>query len=272
MRGRHDCIDSRPTISYSIPLTRDREPRASTVEAARNNLAERKITRKELLKEPDDFLTTTGTAIRYARENPRVVIAACVALVVCLVAALGLYGYHRQQLALSFDELDKAVRAYDATEPTAGPAAKEKLAAVLAQFERIAKEYGSFPPGEIAVLYSGHVLYRMEDYKAALNRYERMQSTKMVKAGLGQLITYHVAMTRLALKDYDQARALFTQLSAETDSPYRREAAVVIARIYELTGQHKEAAQAYRQYLKMFPEAPDAAFIRARLAELSPQG
>jgi tetratricopeptide (TPR) repeat protein len=234
-------------------------------------LAEKRITRKELLKEPDEFLTTTGEVIRYARENPRRVIAGSVVLVVCLVAAFGFYGYHRQQLSRSFDELDKAVRAYDALDQTTAPVPKETLSAALAQFDRVSKDYASLPAGQIAVLYSGHVLYKMEDYKAALERYERMQTTAMAKAGLGQLIAYHSAMTRLALKDYDQARALFTQLTTETDSPYRREAAVSIARIYELTGQHKEAAQAYRQYLKMFPEAPDAAFIRARLAELAPQ-
>jgi hypothetical protein len=33
--------------------------------------------------------------------------------------------------------------------------------------------------------------------------------------------------------------------------------------------KNKEAVQAYRQYLKMFPEAPDAAFVKARIADLT---
>jgi len=34
-------------------------------------------------------------------------------------------------------------------------------------------------------------------------------------------------------------------------------------------GKNKEAVQAYRQYLKMFPQAPDAPFVRTRIADLS---
>jgi len=34
-------------------------------------VAEKKISRKELLKEPDEFLTTTTKVIKYTRENPR---------------------------------------------------------------------------------------------------------------------------------------------------------------------------------------------------------
>jgi regulator of sirC expression with transglutaminase-like and TPR domain len=45
-----------------------------------------------------------------------------------------------------------------------------------------------------------------------------------------------------------------------------------MAGIYEAMGKTKEAAQTYRQYLKMFPEAPDAPYIKARIADLSSPG
>ena len=76
----------------------------------------------------------------------------------------------------------------------------------------------------------------------------------------------------MALDDYEQAVLIFDQLSKDTNSPYRREAYASIARIYELMNKNKEAVQAYRQYLKIFPEAPDAAFVKSRIADLSKQG
>ena len=99
-----------------------------------------------------------------------------------------------------------------------------------------------------------------------------MQTTKLVKEGMGPLVLYHTAMTLFALKDYEQAITIFDQLSKDTNSPYRREAHAAIARIYETSGKNKEAVQAYRQYLKMFPEAPNAAFVKSRIAELSAKG
>jgi predicted negative regulator of RcsB-dependent stress response len=235
-------------------------------------VVERKITRKELLKEPDEFLTTTGQVVRYVRENPRVVTIGCGLAVVVALMAFGVSTYLNQREARSHGLFDAAQREYETAMRSQAPAPSENLDKLLARFEEIAKDYSSLPAGEMAVLYSGHVLYQKGAYQGALDQYTKMQSSTLVKGGLGPLVMYHVAMTQLALKDYDQALTLFDQLSKDINSPYRREAHASIARIYEMTGKTKEAVQAYRQYLKMFPEAPDAVFIKTRLADLSATG
>jgi predicted negative regulator of RcsB-dependent stress response len=235
-------------------------------------VVEKKITRKELLKEPDEFLTTTGQVVRYVQENPRLVTIGVALVVIAALIAFGVnsYVHHRQ---VRSQELFEAVqRDYEVAARSSTPATPENLDKLLARFEEIAKDYPSLPAGEMAVLYSGHVLYKKGSYQAALDQYTKMQSSNLVKEGLGPLVLYHMATTRLALKDYDQALTLFDQLSKDINSPYRREAHASIARIYEMMGKNKEAVQAYRQYLKMFPEAPDAAFIKTRIADLSVVG
>jgi outer membrane protein assembly factor BamD (BamD/ComL family) len=235
-------------------------------------VVEKKITRKELLKEPDEFLTTTGQVIRYVRENPRVVTIGVVLAVLAMVAAFGVYSYMQQRDVRSHELFEAAQREFEIAMRSQTPVAPENLDKLLARFEEIAKDYPSLPAGEMAVLYSGHLLYKKGAYQGALDQYAKMQSSGLVKGGLGPLVLYHVGMTRLALKDYDQALTLFDQLSKDINSPYRREAHASIARIYEMMGKNKEAVQAYRQYLKMFPEAPDADFIRTRIADLSATG
>lgn len=235
-------------------------------------MAEKKISRKELLKEPDEFLTTSAKAVMYAQENPRRVVFGAAVILVCVLVAAGLYLVRKNQETKSERLFDQAFQQYQAITFAPEEPSAEKLDKILSEFELVAKDYSSLPAGEMAVLYSGHVLYRKKDFKGALEMYERMQSTKIARTGLEALVLYHMAMTRFALKDYEKAEALFTQLSKDPNSPYRREAFAAIARIYESMAKNKEAAQAYKQYLKMFPEAPDAAFIRARLAELSAQG
>jgi predicted negative regulator of RcsB-dependent stress response len=235
-------------------------------------VAEKKISRKELLKEPDEFLTTSAKVIGYTRENPRQVTTGVIIAVVCLVGALGWYGFRKHQDVKSLQMFDKAFRQYHEVLFSSETQAPEQLDKLLTEFEAVARDYGSLPAGEMAQLYCGHVLYKKGDFKGALDRYERLRSSELTKRSLEPLVMYHVAMTRFALQDYEQAESVFTQLSKDTNSPYRREAFAAIAHIYESMGKNKEAAQAYKQYLKMFPEAPDAAFIRARLAELSMKG
>jgi len=235
-------------------------------------LAEKKITRKELLKEPDEFLTLTGKSIVYFRKHPRQVTIAGVVLAVCVVVGAGIYSYNNYREKQSHEVFQRAAAAYHSLVQSDENVNPEKLDYLFNTFEQAAKTYPSMPAGEQALLYTGHILFKKKDYKGALERYNQMQSTSLVKKGLGQLVLYHIGRTRLALDDYEQAVLIFDQLSKDTNSPYRREAYASIARIYELMNKNKEAVQAYRQYLKIFPEAPDAAFVRARIADLSAQG
>lgn len=234
-------------------------------------MAEKKLTRKELLKEPDEFLTITGRVIRYTRERPRRVAAGCALVVIVVLAAAGFYYHQKNREVRSHELFDQMSREYEVAAQSPTQPTPQKLDELLAEFDSLTREYSSLPAGEMALLYSGHVLYMKQDYKGALERYARMQSTNLVKSGLGSLVLYHIAMTQLALKEYDKAVMLFDQLSKDSNSPYRREAYGAVARAYELMGKNKEAVQAYRQYLKMFPEAPDAAFVKARIAEMSGQ-
>jgi predicted negative regulator of RcsB-dependent stress response len=235
-------------------------------------LAEKKLTRKELLKEPDEFLTTTGEVFRFVRANPKTIVFGCLVVVACALAVAGYFAYQKYGNQTSHELFEKDYQEYQALEHSAQTPTDEQWDQLAAKFATLAKEYPSFPAGEMALLYEGHVLYKKKDFKGALDRYTRMQSTNLIKSGLGPLVLYHIAMTRMAMNDYEQAAVILEQLSQDTNSPYRREAYVAVARIYESMGKNKEAVQAYRQYLKMFPEAPDASFVKARIAELSVQG
>jgi len=235
-------------------------------------VAEKKISRKELVSEPDEFITYTGRAIEYVRENPGHAVAAVAVVLIIVVAVSGYFWYQKSQSLTSHNAFERAWRQYEAMTAATEPPSAEKLDQLFSAFDQVAKLYPSLPAGEKALLYSGHVLYRKKDYQAALERYNKMQNTSFVKRGLGPMILYHVAETRLALKDYEQAVVMFDQLTKDKDSPYKREAYGSVARIYELMKKDKEALQAYRQYLKLFPEAPDASYVKARIADLSVQG
>jgi predicted negative regulator of RcsB-dependent stress response len=232
-------------------------------------VAEKKISRKELLKEPDEFLTASSQAVEFARKNPRTVVIGCVVVVAVLVAGVAFYSHRQYRRTTSHELFMNAYRNYKTVVLSRNQASEKQLDELLREFNAILSEFPSEPAGERALLYTGHVLYMKKDYKGALDRYMRMKSTDLVENGLGGLVMYNVAMTRLALKEYEAAKNLFDQLSKDEDSPYRRDAGASIGAIYEAMGKKKEAAQAYRQYLKMFPKAPDAPYIRARMTALA---
>lgn len=234
-------------------------------------MAEKKLTRKELLKEPDEFLTVTSRAILYCRENPRTAVVSIAVVVIGALVVAGIMALRHQSMTKSHELFLHASRDYENVMQAPTPPSAEQLDKLFIRFDAIAKDYPSYPSGEMALLYSAHVLYNKKDFKGALERYEQLRSSKLAKEGLEQLILYNVAETMVATNAYDSAVSLFKRLSQDTNSPYRREAYASIARIYERTNKTKEAVQAYRQYLKIFPEAPDAAFVKTRIADLTVQ-
>jgi len=235
-------------------------------------VAEKKIKRKELLGEPDEFITASGRAVEFVRENPRLVVIGAALVAVCVVVGLAVYGHLQYKKELSHELFQNAYEGYKRATLSKDQPSTDQWKKLFNEFDVICRDYPSQLAGERALLYSGHVLYKMEDFKGALGRYTRMKSTNLVENGLGSLVLYHLAMTRLAMKDYEPAKELFERLTKDTRSPYRREAYASIGAIYEAQNKRKEAVQAYRQYLKMFPKAPDAAYVKARIAALSAQG
>lgn len=232
----------------------------------------KKVTRKELLKEPDEFISTSAKVIQYIQDNQRSVVVGVAVFLICVVAAAALYGRHQYRQSRSHELFDQAYLEYEKAVSSKTPVTDEQWDKLFKQFDSLAEDYSSFVAGETALLYTGHVLYAKKDYKGALERYRRMKSTRLVEKGLGSLVLYHMAMTSLAMNDFDTALLFFDQLSKDTKSPYQRQALTSIADIYEAMGKNKEAVQAYRQYLKMFPQAPDAPYVKTRIAELSAKG
>jgi predicted negative regulator of RcsB-dependent stress response len=232
-------------------------------------LVEKKISRRDLLQEPDEFITASGALVKFARERPRVIALGCALIFAAAIAATGLYTYWNHRISASNEKFMLAQANYKQAAFALSAPSSRTLDELFAEFDAIARDYSSLVAGERALLYSAHVLFMKKDYQGALERYTQMKSTSIVKKGLGDLVMYHIAMTRLAMKEYEAAKEIFARLSADAESPYRREACMSIAAIYEANDKKKEAVQEYNQYLKAFPMAPDASYVQSRIADLS---
>ncbi len=232
-------------------------------------MAEKKVSRKELLKEPDEFLSFSSRVIAYYQEHPTVIYIGLLIFLLTIIAGIGVYTYLERQRLASHKEFNAVYRDYQKAVESNDPVSQETWNEILNRFNEVYESYGSRPAGEKALLYSGHVLYKLGKYQEALEKYDRMRFTGLVEQGLGELAMYHKAMTLIAMKKYPAAVLILDEFSKNNESPYRREAFASIAQIYESMGKNKEAVQSYKQYLKMFPKAPDAPLVKARIARLS---
>ena len=76
-------------------------------------MAEKKPRRKELLKEPDEFITWSARAVAFTRNNPRTIGLAASLIVVVGLASLAYYGYQNRRQSAAHEMLESAVRTYE---------------------------------------------------------------------------------------------------------------------------------------------------------------
>ena len=104
-------------------------------------MAEKKLTRKELLKEPDEFLTITGRVIRYTREHPRPVTVGCALVVIVVLAGRSFYYHQKNREVRSHELFDQVSREYEVAVQSPQQPTPQKLDKLLAEFDSLAREY-----------------------------------------------------------------------------------------------------------------------------------
>ncbi len=99
-------------------------------------MAKKRVTRKALLKEPDEFMTFTGKLIQFVRTYQQYILYGTGALVLIVLVVSGLRYYRGWQGDRAYASLEKAIAVYKATGAEEGdlPAAKQNFETVVDKY------------------------------------------------------------------------------------------------------------------------------------------
>ena len=216
-------------------------------------MAKNRITRKQLLKEPDEFLTISGKLIAWAKDHTRTVIWAGAAL---LVVVIGLSSYvyiHKRQANAAEIMLGQAVAKYQSVLETKDAVAA--LAAVKGDFDTLIASYGHLPGGRLGNLIYGHLCLAGQDYDAAIIHYNVALSYYGAESDLGNIILNGLGTAYLQKGEYPQAVEQFKKLVANSSSVLKDNALFNLGHLYKQLGQAEESQKAYRQLSADFPQS-----------------
>ena len=109
-----------------------------------------RMTRKDLLNSPDEFVTTTGTAITWIKENPaRFAIGAII--IICIIA--GGYGFYYWEKSREYDAMRAYMKAADNSQMTL----------------QVAQDYSGTKAGKLAKLRLARMSYGQGNLKMAIS-------------------------------------------------------------------------------------------------------
>ena len=232
-------------------------------------MAKEKISRKELLKTEDEFITTTAKVWRYLNTYSKQIAGGVAAVLVLWLAYWG-WSVYQKNNEMDAQELQaKAYKTYqEAMSQTEPENQKELLNKAVEQFTEITDGYDGTQGGWTAVIYRGHTYYALgqydealEDYSAALKKASRDTTKALSLQGLGA--------SYMAKGDYAKAIEFYEKLKKQGGTGFQRTAKWSIAKAYEKLGEKEKALAIYKELETEFTDMVHKSLTENKISKLS---
>ncbi len=230
----------------------------------------KRLTRKQLLKEPDEFLTFSAKAIRFASENRKPISYVVIGIAVVAVA-FAVFRYfsnlsERKACAIFEQGLVEYVAGVSGEEsPHLEQTAKEKFAEVL-------KKYPSTSATELSLPVYADISYDEGSYDKAIELYQRRLEGVSEKDSLRNLIWNGLAYAYEGKKDYKAAAEYFRKITGSQDEFLKGEAYFNQGRMYEAMNDRVNACEAYERVVRDYPNAVQFRIAKEKVVRLKDKG
>jgi predicted negative regulator of RcsB-dependent stress response len=217
-------------------------------------MAKRKrVTRKQLLKEPDEFLTFSARAIRFVSNNQKPVFGVMIGVVVAILVFAGFRYFSNLSERQAYRMFEQARLQYLAeisegkTDPNQDKTAE--------QFEKVIRKYPSTSAARFSLLVYADMSYRRGDYQKAIELYQKALGAFSGEGSIQELILDGLAYAYEAKKDYKSAAECFQRVADSQDEFMKADACYNLGRIMEALNDKEKALAAYNKVVQAYPDS-----------------
>jgi tetratricopeptide (TPR) repeat protein len=207
----------------------------------------RKKTRKELLREPDEFMTISGKLIGFAVDHKNQL---AYALGIIVVLALIISGYRFFSIRAENNAsalLDKSLTKYNSIKADKKP--DEVYGEVSSDFLFILNKYKGKESAKLARLIYANICYNAGKYKQAIELFETALTDFAKYPVIHHQILSNLGYTYEQKEDFATAAGYFEKISAAPEPIMRDEALYHLGRLYDKLGEKEKSREAYNKIL-----------------------
>jgi tetratricopeptide (TPR) repeat protein len=228
-------------------------------------MAGKKVSRKKLLKEPDEFISTTARIIQYLRDHRRQITLYGIIAVAAVAAGLGGYSYLLWKEGKAQAIQQQALQLYQEAF-FKGPNAegeKENCQKALEKFREALAVYSRGNVFKVSQVYIGHCHFALKEYDQAIAAYSRCLEGSFRAMALDGLAHCYESKGNFA-----KALENYQKNMEGNRSPFQGEGLLGAARCYEALNQKQKALEVYQKALARNPNSRTAEFIQRKVSEL----
>jgi predicted negative regulator of RcsB-dependent stress response len=226
----------------------------------------KRVTRKELLREPDEFFTFSGKVIRFVSENRKPVIGVVIGVFVLVLAVLGFQYFSKVSESKAYAMFEQARQSYQRGMP--GNAQASARDEAIKTYEKVIQEYPSTKAAQLSLMAYGDLSYEGGDYDKAIELYERALSAFTGERIIQKLIWNGLGQAQEAKKDYEAAAGYFAKMTEGPDTFLQADAYYNLGRMKEATNDQRGALDAYKKALETTDDTAGFRMVEERVRRL----
>lgn len=227
-------------------------------------MAAKRVTRKQLLKEPDEFITFTGRLIQFAIKYKIQLLTGIGIACALLLFIFGFMYFSAKSEEKAFALMQLGTEKYKTISQTANPA--KAYGEVHTDFEFILQKYSGKEGGKLARVVFADICYRAGEYDKAISLYRQALNDFGDRQPLKHRVLNGLGYCYAAKEAYQEAAAYFEQIASGTDAIMKDEALFNLGRIYLSLGNPEKSKASYEKIVSDHPDSIYIELAREKLA------
>jgi tetratricopeptide (TPR) repeat protein len=222
-----------------------------------------KKTRKELLKEPDEFITLSSRVLGFIATYKNVIGGASLGVLLAAAAVSGYVWYSGWQESKAAAQLSQVLSRY---ERLRNETSQEKaLQEVAGEFRRILDGYGNRSNGNIARVLFANLCYQAGDFKQAADLYQEslagFRDDPLMRFQLLRSLGY----TYTGLKDDTTAVSYFEQALSAAQKNLQDDVLFHLGELYARQGNAQKSTDAFNRLMTDHQDSIYINMVRERI-------
>ncbi len=226
-------------------------------------MAKKRITRKELLKKDDEFISLSNRVAQYVSAHAKQIqyIILTIMIIVVIVIGVSLYFRHLNKKALAAYNLAYKMLVSDLSPETA----QDNIKRSIAELDKLIKGYGRTKMATLAIPQLAYLKFGQGKYDEAISLYQTYLKRDKSSSMYPSMAHFGLAAAYEAKEEYQSAISHLKKIVEDENNILKEEAMFSLGRVYALSGQQETSREIFKDFVNQFKESPLLPLAKANL-------